>query len=195
MRRTFAVARRAVTVLCASLALLACGGGTQPTPPPASSGAAPAASSGAVPGVGGAAAALPRRSASDSQALMAECYRGVTPSASVRSLEHTDVYCSKLYRRPGCARAWYELSMASTTPVAPPDRFDSKPYVVGVVERCRAEYCGGAPADAPALCTPSALTKASFTAFVTWLVLQELTLPEATAAQWPGSMYLGPWLQ
>lgn len=125
---------------------------------------------------------------------MAECYEGVTLKGSVRSLDRTDVYCSKIYRRTACARAWYELSMAYTTPRTPADSFDGRPYVTAVVDRCRADYC--AAAQTPALCAPgAALTKASFAAFVTWLVEQELTLPEGRAAQWAGAMYFGEWLQ
>lgn len=127
---------------------------------------------------------------------MAECYRGVTPAGSVRSLDRTDVFCSKIYRRQACAGAWHEMSIAYTTPRTPAESFDGKPSVMAVVERCRAEYCVGATVAAPALCAPgSALTKASMTELVTWLVAQELTLPEGRAEQWASSLYFGTWLQ
>jgi hypothetical protein len=141
-----------------------------------------------------ASAAPSRRSAEASVALMDECYRGVTPKGSVRSLDRTDVYCSKIYQRPACARAWYELSIATTTPITPPAAFDSKPYVTAVVSRCREEYCSGT--TRPALCSSSAeLTKANVTAFVTWLLDQELTLPADQTARWARSIYFGPWLE
>jgi hypothetical protein len=127
---------------------------------------------------------------------MAECYRGVTPRGSVRSLDRTDVYCSKIYRRPACARAWLDLSIAYTTPRQPTDTFDGKSFVVSVVDRCRKDYCVVATGEKPALCSSaSELTKAEFTAFVKWLVEQELTIPDERSEHWANSFYLGAWLQ
>jgi len=126
---------------------------------------------------------------------MSECYRGVTPHGSVHSLDRTDVYCSKIYRRPACAHAWLEMSMAYTTPRQSTDAFDGKPYVMAVVDRCRNDYCA-ASGDKPALCSPTGeLTKATFKAFVIWLLEQELTIPADRAERWARSFYLGPWLR
>jgi len=126
---------------------------------------------------------------------MSECYRGVTPRGSAHSLDRTDVYCSKIYRRPACARAWFDMSIAYTTPREPPATFDGKPYVMAVIDRCREDYCV-ASGDKPALCSStSELTKSALTAFVTWLVEQELTIPAQRAERWARSFYLGPWLR
>ncbi len=127
---------------------------------------------------------------------MLECYRGTTPRGSVSSLERTDVLCSKIYRRAACSAAWYEASIAYTTPRHAGDGFDGKSNVQAIVDRCRADYCADTKTAQPALCSASApLTKTTFTAFVAWLLLEELTFPDDEAMKWAKAPYYGSWLQ
>lgn len=139
---------------------------------------------------------LPRRDAKQSTELLSECYRGVTPNGPASSLERTDFFCSKIYRRSSCAEAWYAMSIEYTTPRNPSVRFDGLPLLTTVVNNCRAEYCLVSKATQPALCvTSEKLTKASFAAFTTWLIEQELTFPKAEIANWANSLYFGAWLE
>jgi hypothetical protein len=175
-----------------------CGSASNPptSEPPRAQGSANVAASSSQPSsVKAQEPTLPRRSEAESAELMTECVRGTRPSGSVRSLELTDVFCSKIYRRPACARAWYEMSIAFTTPRTASDKFDEKPYVVAMVDRCRDEYCGGAT-NQPTLCSRSAeLSKASVRAFVKWLLEEELTIPGEHSGSWARSLYFGAWLR
>lgn len=109
------------------------------------------------------------------------------PQGSVRTLEHTDILCSTLYRRPACAKAWLEFSMEYTRPRTATEQLDLRPQMTAMVEACRSEYCAG---TSPTLCSPNAtLTRESYDEFVKFLLDQELTIGDEHKWKWARSPY------
>lgn len=143
---------------------------------------------------------LPRRALDESLSLMTGCYRGVNPER-VEDFTHTDFYCSQIYRRPACGKAWHDMSMAFTTPRMPDDVFNARSYVAAVVDACRADYCIAekhpTTLPSPALCAAKTeLTKDTIIEFVTWLLDQELTFPIEQSQKWArGAFVEGIWLR
>lgn len=129
--------------------------------------------------------AVPPRDADDSDRVLSECVRRWSPQGSVRALEHTDILCSTIYRRPACARAWLEFSMEYTRPMTASEPLDLRPQMTAMVEACRAEYCTG---TSPTLCTPNGmLTRDSYDEFVKFLLDQELTIADEHKWKWARS--------
>lgn len=133
------------------------------------------------------ATAVPPRDAEDSDRVLSECVRRWNPQGSVRTLEHTDILCSTLYRRPACAKAWLEFSMEYTRPMTATEPLDLRPQMTAMVEACRAEYCTG---TSPTMCTPNAtLTRESYDEFVKFLLDQELTIADEHKWKWARGPY------